>query len=136
MAYDPEDATTARALLEDALAWETAPALTEAQVDRAFALASSLDDDGVTVLYTSADLNKAAAWGWNVKAAAATAEYEELRAASGATLKRELADQCKQMAIAYGTGTLSVTGESTARGGIRSIGLATSTSAEYWDLPV
>lgn len=132
MAYDPSDAATARALLEDALAWETAPVLTEEQVDRAFALASSLDDDSNTV-YLTANLNKAAAWGWNVKAAIATADFETLKAASGATLSRDLADHCKSMALAYGTGSLSVTGDSTARGGIRSIGLMTSTSADYWE---
>lgn len=133
MAYDPEDAVTARALLEDALSWEAEPVLTEAQVDRAFALASSLDDDDVTVLYTAANLNKAAAWGWNIKLGKAV-ELFKLRSASGATLEEDqVYTHCRDMALAYGTGAISVTGTSTRGGGLRSIGQITSTSADYWE---
>jgi hypothetical protein len=37
------------------------------------------------------------------------------------------------MANAYGTGALTVTGDSTARSGIASIGLITAISADYWE---
>lgn len=131
MAYDPSDATTARALLEAAIAWETAPELEVEQVDMLFALASSLDEDGNTV-YLSKDLNKAAAKAWNIKAGLASGMYSKLRAASGAELVRDQ-DYFLRMAQAYATGAMSVTGESTSRGGINSVGLMTSTSVDYWE---
>jgi len=134
VAYDPSNAVTARALLEDALAMSTKPTLSPAQVDRAFALASSLDTNGVTVLYTAANLNRAAAWGWNVKAGLTTAQYD-LGGQGGSSLTRsQWHDHCVRMANAYGAGVMSVTGASTGRSGIGSIGLTTELSRDYWDL--
>ena len=131
MAYDPTDAVTARALLDAHLALTSTPTLDSATVDLLFAQASS-DDDGATV-YTAADINAAISAGWNLKAGL-TADQYDLRAASGAQLTR---DQwwahCMAMARAYGTGAMSILGTSTARGGIRSVGLITSTSADYWE---
>lgn len=133
MAYDPTDAVTARALLEDALSWEAEPVLTTAQVDRAFALASSLDTDDVTVLYTSANLNKAAAWGWNVKLGKAV-ELFKLGASGGAEINEDqVYIHCREMAAAYGSGALSVTGESRTGRGMASVGMITTTSKSYWD---
>jgi len=134
VAYDPSNAVTARALLEDALALATKPTLTTAQVDRAFALASSLDTNGVTVLYTAANLNRAAAWGWNVKAGLTAAQYD-LGGQGGSSLTRsQWHDHCRNMAMLYGAGAMSVTGASTGRSGIGSIGLTTELSRDYWDL--
>ncbi|MDQ3540651.1 MAG: hypothetical protein M3440_08190 [Chloroflexota bacterium] len=132
--YDPTNAVTARALLEDALALGTSPTLSPVQVNRAFDLASSLDTDGVTVLYTAANLNRSAAWGWNVKAGLTAAQYD-IGGQGGSSLTRsQLHDHCKEMARLYGSGVLSVTGASTGRSGIGSIGLSTELSRDYWDL--
>lgn len=132
MSYDSSNAVTARALLEDALALTTKPTLTTAQVNRAFSLASSLDIDGVTVRYTATDLNRAAAWGWNVKAGLTSDQYD-LKGGQGKELTRDQWFQhCMTMAARYGSGAMSVTGVSTARGGIGSIALTTETSREYW----
>ncbi|MDQ3654012.1 MAG: hypothetical protein M3457_02885 [Chloroflexota bacterium] len=133
MAYDPTNAVTARALLEDAIALATTPTLTTAQVDRAFALASSLAADGVTIQYTASDLNRAAAWAWNLKAGLTSNQYD-LGGGSGVTLDRsQWHAHCRSMAYAYGSGSMSVTGASTARGGIGSIALTTEVSTPYWD---
>ncbi len=133
MAYDPTNAVTARALLEDAIALATTPTLTTAQVDRAFALASSLAADGVTIQYTASDLNRAAAWAWNLKAGLTSNQYD-LGGGSGVTLDRsQWHAHCRSMAHAYGSGAMSVTGTSTARAGIGSIALTTEVSTPYWD---
>ncbi len=131
--FDPTDAVTARALLEDALAMSTKPTLSPAQVNRAFDLASSLNDVG-EVIYVSAALNRAAAWGWNLKAGMTTAQYD-LGGQGGSSLTRsQWHDHCLRMANAYGAGVMSVTGASTGRSGIGSIGLTTELSRGYWDL--
>ncbi len=133
MAYDPSNAVTARALLDDALALGTSPTLSLAQVNRAFDLASSLNAVG-EVIYVSADLNRAAAWGWNLKAGMTTDQYD-LGGQGGSSLTRsQLHDHCKEMARLYGSGVLSVTGASTSRSGIGSIGLTTDISRGYWEL--
>jgi len=123
MSYDPTNAATARALLEDAIALTTAPLLVTAQVDRAFALASSLASDGVTIQYLPGDLNKAAAWCWNVKAGMVTDKYD-VNPGAGASLRRsQVATECLAMAKAYASGALTVTG---TKSGIRPIGLVGS----------
>ena len=133
MAFDPTNAATARLLLEDALALATKPTLSTAQVDRAFALASSLDLDGVTVLYTAANLNRSAAWGWNVKAGLTSAQYD-IGGQGGSTLTRDQWFQhCMTMAAMYGSGAMSVTGTSSRRSGIGVIALTTESSTPYWD---
>ncbi len=133
MAYDPTNALTARALLEDALALGTSPSLSPAQVNRAFDLASSLNDVG-EVIYVSAALNRAAAWGWNLKAGMTTNQYD-LGGQGGSSLTRsQWHDHCVRMANAYGAGVMSVTGASTGRSGIGSIGLTTELSRDYWEL--
>ncbi len=120
MAYSPSDAVTARALLEDALALGTNPTLSTSQVNRAFALASSLNTAG-GVIYVSADLNRAAAWGWNLKAGMTTDLYD-LGSQGGSSLTRsQWHDHCVRMANLYGSGAMSVTGASTSRSGIGSI---------------
>lgn len=132
MAFDPTDAVTARDLLEDALALDAKPTLTAAQVDRAFDLASSLDADGA-VVYLPADLNRAAAWAWNIKSGLTSAQYD-LGAGAGVTLDRsQWHAHCRSMAHAYGSGAMSVTGVAPARSsGIGSIGLTTEAGADYW----
>ncbi|MEJ7901902.1 MAG: hypothetical protein WKF63_08630 [Thermomicrobiales bacterium] len=133
MAYDQTDAVTARALLEDALALGANPTLTTVQVNRAFALASSLNAVG-EVIYVSADLNRAAAWGWNLKAGMTTDQYD-LGGQGGSSLTRsQWHDHCVRMANAYGAGVMSVTGASTGRSGIGSFGLTTELSRDYWTL--
>lgn len=111
MAYDPADAVTARALFEDAIGVGSTPALTAAQVDRYFGLASALDTDGVTVVYPAAGLNAAAAAAWDVKANL-TADMYDLGGGPGRTLDRSQWHQfCKARAADYRTGAASVTGE-------------------------
>lgn len=125
MAYDPSDAVTARAMLEDAIALATKPTLATAQVDRAFNLASSLDASG-NVVYLSKDLNKAAAWCWNIKAGLVSDQYS-LGAGTGVTLTRDQWYQhCLQLAQGYGSGILTVTGDSLRRAGIQTRGMVGS----------
>ncbi len=127
MAFDPTNAAVARLLLEDALALTTEPTLTTAQVTRAFSLASSLNAAG-EVVYISADLNRAAAWGWNIKSGLTSAQYD-LGGGSGKTLTRDQWFQhCMTLAARYASGAMSVTGSSTGRGGIGSIGMVSSTA--------
>ncbi len=132
MAYDPSDDVTARALLEAALALDSTPTLATATVDMVFDLAASLDADEETV-YLASDLNKSAALGWNLKAGL-TADAYDIGGGNGKYLTRsQWFEHCKQMAQAYGSGQMSVTGDSTLKGGIRVAGLITSTSADYWE---
>lgn len=126
MSYDPTDALTARALFEDAIGLDATPALTTAQVDRYFALASSLDDDGVTIVYRAADLNRAAAAAWDLKANL-TADKYDLGGGAGRTLDRsQWHEFCVGRAAAYRNGTASVTGERTvgrrASGSVQLVG--------------
>lgn len=116
------DPVLARALLEQAIALATPPALDAALVDDLFTLAASKAADGVTTVYTMADLNRSAAMGWNQKAALVTDQYD-LGAGAGVTLKRaQVFDHCLAMAQSYGAGVMSVTGESSRRAGIRTLG--------------
>lgn len=116
MAYDPTDATTARHLLEDAIALAKKPALSSAQVDRAFALASSLDDDANTV-YLPGDLNRAAAWAWGVKAGLAADEFD-IGGGSGKYLKRgDTKVACLAMKAQFLDGSMAVVPESMRSGG-------------------
>ncbi len=131
MAYDPADAVTARALLEDALALTTKPTLAAAQVTRAFSLASSLNAAG-EVIYISADLNRAAAWGWNIKAGLTSDQYD-LGGGDRKLTRDQWFQHCMTMAAMYSSGAMSVTGTSTRRSGIGSIALTTEASTPYWD---
>lgn len=126
MAYDPTDAVTARALFEDAIGLGSTPDLTVAQVDTYFGIASSLDDDGLTVVYTPADLNRVAAQVWRVKAGL-TADRYDLGAGTGRTLdESQWHRHCRGMAADYAAGAASVTGEAiTSRRGIGSIRMIT-----------
>ena len=130
--YDPTDAATARLLLEDALALTTKPTLETEQVDRAFGIASSLDTDGVTVIYTAADLDRAAVWGWNVKAGLTSDQYD-LGGQGGSKLTRsQWQAACERMADRFNVGRSSVTGETLRSGrGIASITLSTDLSESY-----
>jgi len=122
--YDPADAVTARALLEDALALTSKPTLTTAQVDRAFALASSLNDAG-EVVHISADLNRSAAWGWNIKAGLTSDQYD-LGGGERKLTRDQWFQHCMTLAAAYASGAMSVTGAVKRRGGIGSIQLVSS----------
>lgn len=114
MAYNPVDATTAKALLEDAIASDTEPLLTPSQVTRALGLASSLDGDG-NVVYLPAALNRAAAWAWGVKAGMAAA-LVDVGGGNGVYLKEgSTQDYCLRMQAAYRSGAMSVVSD-----GIRS----------------
>jgi hypothetical protein len=126
--YDPTDAVQARALLEQALAMTTQPTLSSDQVDLLMALAVSTTDT-----YTAAALNNAAARGWMWKAGLTSANYD-IGGQGGAKLSEsQWFDHCQQMAAAYGSGALSVTGEFRSGRGIGTIGLITTTSKPYWD---
>lgn len=132
MAYDPSDAVTARALFEDAIAVTAKPILSVAQVNRGFALASSLTTLGA-VVYLARDLDKAAAWAWGIKAGLASAEYEKLGGGAGVVLERKLAAECERKSLAYRDGHLTVAGNATRRSGIGSVALVSSLAAdELW----
>ncbi len=121
MAYDPTDGVMALELLEDALALTSEPTLTPDQVDRALALAASVDDDGITVIYPADGLNRAAAWGWGIKAGL-TADRYDLGGGAGKTLdESQWHAHCKAMQRDYASGAISVVGATTRRRGIGSI---------------
>lgn len=124
MAFDPHDAVTARALLEDALALTSRPTLSPEQVDRAFALAETLDQDGETVIYPEDALNRAAAWGWGIKAGL-TAEMYDMGGGPGRSIDRsQWHAHCKSMQRDYAYGVLNVVPHLVdRRSGIGSIGL-------------
>jgi hypothetical protein len=136
MATDPlTDATEARTLLELAVAWDSAPELTDIEVDQLFALASSENDDAETV-YTGIDLNRSASLGWQWKAGK-VAGYFTTALPDGMKFNREqVYEHCMTMAANYANGVLSVIGTGlpgARRSGIASVGLMTSTSADYWE---
>jgi len=110
------DAAFARRRLEAALAMNTNPTLSPAQVDDLMVIAETNDVDGNTV-YTSASLNQAASAGWADKAGLTSDQYD-LGGGTGKTLTRsDWHRHCSQMADDYATGRKGVLG-SRGRGGI------------------
>ena len=110
MAYDPTDTATARALLERAVQWEDAPALTSAEVDDLLALAET---DGA---YPAAALNQAAATGWGWKAGKVAGDFA-LSLEGGVKFSREqVYAHCLGMVDAYLSGRASVVGTPRRRG--------------------
>src|SRR5688500_14848803 len=96
MAYDPTDPVQARALLEQALAMDTAPTLSVTQVNLLMALAVDATDT-----YTAAALNAAAARGWMWKAGLTSAQYD-ISGQGGAKLTRsQWYDHCVEMSQRY-----------------------------------
>jgi hypothetical protein len=135
MATDPlTDATLARTLLERATAWNSDPVLTTQEVTDLLGLASSVDDDDATV-YAGTDLNRAASLGWQWKAGK-VASYMTTALPEGMKFNREqIYEHCMTQSAMYAVGSLSVLGTSLPgqRVGIASVGLMTSTSADYWE---
>lgn len=135
MATDPVTVeATARTLLERAVAWDSAPELTSDEIDDLLILAESVDDDDATV-YAGNDLNRAASVGWQWKAGK-VAGYFTTALPEGMKFNREqVYEHCLTQSAGYAIGSLSVLGTSLSgnRAGIRSIGLMTSTSADYWE---
>lgn len=104
-----DDAALARRLLESAIAMNTNPTLTEAQVDDLMTLAASEDDDLNTV-YVDVDLNRAASLGWSWKAGMTSDQYD-LGGGPGKTLTRsQWFEHCQQMSRSYASGALGVVG--------------------------
>ena len=124
MATDPvTDQTIARRLLERAVQWEEAPALTEAEVDDLMLMAGS-DDDGDTV-YTGAGLNAAASAGWAWKAGKVAADFT-VALEDGVKFNRsEVHAMCMKHKADYGSGRSSVLGTPRRRETIVSIPLVT-----------
>lgn len=122
------DATVARRLLERAVAAGTNPALTPAEVTDLMALAASLAADGVTTVYTGADLNIAASTGWQWKAGKVAGDFSVSLEGGMKFAREQVYAHCIDMANEFGSGQRSVLGSSLAggRGGIRSIGLVSS----------
>ena len=136
MAYDPTDATTARYLLEQALAMTTRPTLDAAQVDALMMFAASTDAVTLGTVYTAASLDAAAAKGWEWKQGLVSDQYD-LGGGAGKTLDRsQWFDHCMRMAAGYADGTFSVLGGggnvagSTSPKGIGVISLTSSLSRE------
>lgn len=121
MATDPlTDAIVARRLIERAVQWDQAPALTSAEVDDLMLMAVSQDADGVNQ-YTAADLNGAAAAGWQWKAGKVSGSYT-MSLGDGVKLNRsEVHAMCLSMAADYLLGEASVLGMPRRRTGIVSI---------------
>ena len=125
MAYDPTDATTARYLLEQALAMTTRPTLDAAQVDALMMFAASTDAVTLGTVYTAASLDAAAAKGWEWKTGLVSDQYD-LGGGNGRTLTRsQWFDHCERMANAYATGRKSVADSPRRAGGIGTIELTT-----------
>lgn len=118
------DAALARRFLERAIAHQTNPALDTATVDDLMTLATSLDADGVTPIFTAADLNRAASMAWQTKAGLTSDQYD-LGGGPGKTLTRsQWFDHCMQMSAAYAAGAMNVLGGTgTAKRGIGSVSL-------------
>lgn len=125
------DAALARRFLERAIAHQTNPALDTATVDDLMTIAASLDTDGVTTLYTGADLNRAASMGWQFKAGLTSDQYD-LGGGPGKTLTRsQWFDHCMSMSASYASGAMNVLGGTgTTRRGIGSISLVSPLSTE------
>src|SRR5690606_21402158 len=130
------DAALARRLLEAAVAIDTKPALSSAQVDDLMTLAASADEYGDPV-YTDEGLNKAASVGWEIKSGLTSDQYD-LGAGKGRTLDRsQWIAHCREMAGAYAPGRMSVAGSTRRRGGRGSIGVVTGLGAdEVWWWPI
>ena len=122
------DATTARALLEDLLQVEVAPALIVPEVDRLFARVALATDAsgrepgeaGYVATHTARAVEAQVGRGWLMKAAKVAAQYE-VGVGGGKTFKRDQQYRmCAEMAARYGAGG--------AGGGIGSLLLTTATA--------
>ena len=122
------DAAFARRRLEKALAMNTQPTLTSADVDDLMVIAATVEViDGVEVTtYTSAGLNAAAEAGWQDKAGLTSDRYD-LGGGPGRTLNEsQWHVHCALMADRYKTGSWSVLGGSGQRSsGIGVVNLVT-----------
>lgn len=128
MAIDPlTSAATARTLLERAVAWDSVPTLTTAEVDDLLVLAGSLDADDATV-YAGRDLNRAASIGWQWKAGKVVNNFTTALPDGMKFNREQTYDHCMQQSAAYAVGTLSVIGTSLPgrRSGIGSIHLVST----------
>ena len=124
MATDPlADAALARSLLERAVAWQTAPALTAQEVTDLLALADTAGTYGGT------DLNRAASLGWQWKAGRVTKNYAQSLGDGVKFSREQVYAHCMEQAAKYATGELSVLGTSLAgrrRSGIGVVGLVST----------
>lgn len=124
--YDPSDAVTARYLLVQSLAMTTKPTLSEEQVDALMTWAASTDAVTEATVYTEANLNAAAAKGWEWKQGLVSDKYD-LGGGPGRTLTRsQWFRHCEAMADAYATGRKSVAGTPQRSAGSGTIGLTTT----------
>lgn len=118
------DPLLARRMLERSIAHGTNPALPADAVTDLLTLAASLDALGATV-YTSAGLDRAAAIGWQQKAALVSDQYD-LGGGPGRTLDcSQWFAHCMEMAARFGSGQMSVLGERRGGRGIGSVTLTT-----------
>lgn len=115
----PVNETTARGLLERAIAQSSKPALTSEDVDLLMAQAVGDDDT-----YSVAALNRVAALGWTWKSGLVADQYDVIAGGGGKRLERpDWYDHCMRMAAGYRNGDLSVDGAGgrAGRSGIGSI---------------
>ncbi|HEU0163627.1 MAG TPA: hypothetical protein VFQ54_01210 [Thermomicrobiales bacterium] len=99
------DATTARALLERAIANTSKPALDDEAVDLLLQIAASEDGS-----YSTEALNSAAATGWGWKSGMLADQYN-LGGGSGVYLTRsQWFEQCRQIQADFASGATSVDG--------------------------
>jgi hypothetical protein len=110
------DESEARARIEDETAWQEAPALSRAEVDRLLARARVVDaggrwpgDDGYLPTYSERSVNRAIAAGFRVKAAK-VAGQEDVRAGSAAAQRSQKAEALSRQARRYaGPGVITLT---------------------------
>jgi hypothetical protein len=97
---------TAKDKLKKMTAWDTAPALTESELDELLAQASKADANGVapggTGWIETYDMNAAAAAGWLIKAGRAS-ELVEVDPPGSGIVTAKVFDNCRRMAQVYST---------------------------------
>lgn len=126
MATDPITVEAdARRLLERAVAADTAPTLTTAEVDDLLLMA----EDSAT--WPGTGLNGAAATGWRWKAGKVSEDFTVSLENGVKFAQEQVYQHCRDMERAYLSGTASVLGTPRRRGGIVSVPLV----SEIGELP-
>lgn len=120
------NAVTARSLLERAVGMTTKPTLAVADVDLLMSIIGTLQTDGST-LYTTAELNTAAALGWEWKANQVTDKYDLGGGAGKYLTQSQWWEHCRATAADYRTGVKTIDGTGGHPG--RGMGTVTLTSS-------
>ena len=109
------DAETARSLLERAIGMTTNPALSETDVDLLMSIIGDTQAD-FSITYTSAQLNTAAALGWEWKANQVTDKYDIGGGAGKYLTQSQWWEHCRSTAADYRNGAKTIDGATTGTG--------------------